>query len=179
IFSTFETQKIDHSKSYLFIDVGGGSSELTIIKKGERVKSKSFSVGTLRMLNNKVNPDEWTKIDEWLDKHCKNGVKFSGIGTGGNINRLVKLNKKKYLEPLNIKEIKSTVEKVESLSMRERIENLRLKPDRADVIIPAGEIYQRIMKLANIDEILVPKIGLADGIVYQLYHEFMTKKNGK
>ena len=176
IFSTFETQKIDHSKSYLFIDVGGGSTELTIIKKGQRIRSKSFSVGTLRMLNDKVDKNEWKRIDDWLEKHCKNGVTLSGIGTGGNINRIVKLNKKKYLEPMHIKEIKSTVEKIDDMSMQDRIEKLRLKPDRADVIVPAGYIYRRIMDMAEISEILVPKIGLADGIINQLYSKHKNDK---
>lgn len=175
LFSTFSTQNIDQNKDYLFIDVGGGSTELTIVKKGTRVESKSFRIGALRTLKQKQDVSVWEEVEEWVDNYCRNGKTYIGIGTGGNINRILKFNKKKHLEPLTYDEIRSTIDYISEFSTNERITRLRLKPDRADVIIPAGKIYLRVMEICRAEKIIVPKIGVSDGIIYSLYNRHFFK----
>ncbi len=173
IFNTFQTQKLDHQASYLFIDVGGGSTELSIIKYGKRVKSKSFKIGTLRLKSGRVKPMIWGDIEAWLndssDLLFEKGHRINAICTGGNANRLIKLNNKKYLEPLTVHEIRDTRNHVAKFSLSERVELLRLKPDRADVLIPATDIYLNIMEMVDIQKMYVPKMGLADGIILNLH----------
>jgi exopolyphosphatase/guanosine-5'-triphosphate,3'-diphosphate pyrophosphatase len=172
IFSTFFTQKMpDHP--YVFIDVGGGSTELSYILNGEKVGSKSFNIGTVRSLRNRNEEGVWDKITDWLHSTGITQNGFSAIGTGGNINRVAKLHQKRYLEPLTREEVQRSYEELSALSYEDRIEELRLKPDRADVIIPALEIYSRIMSIGGIDQIFVPKMGLADGMVLEQYFEFV------
>ena len=175
IFSTFHTQKLEHDKSYLFIDVGGGSTELTIIKNGKRVVSKSFKVGTIRFMKGSVKDSVWDKIKKWLSDNM-NGESYAAIGTGGNATRIIKISGNKYLEPLKIAEFNRIKRYVESFTYEERIEQLRMKPDRADVIVPASNIYLKIMDLAKITEIYVPKMGLADGMILSMYMEEKDKK---
>jgi len=169
IFSTFHTQKLDHSKSYLFIDVGGGSTELTIIRDGKRLKSKSFKLGTLRLKSGKVNQNVWPQMNKWIHKHCNTKELTHAIGTGGNANRIVKMRNKKYLEPLTLDEIQETRNYIAQYSINERIELLRLKPDRADVIVPAADIYLNIIRMVGLKAMYVPKMGLADGIILSLH----------
>lgn len=172
IFSNFFVQKIDHKKSYLYIDVGGGSTELTLIKKGKRVKAKSFKIGTVRMLKNKVKDSQWDAAREWLAEIKEKEGNLVGIATGGNINRLYKASRRSFNEHLSLKELIEIAEYVKGFSYEERMYKLGLKPDRADVIVPASDIYTRIAKKAGISEFMVPKIGLSDGIVLSLYEEW-------
>jgi exopolyphosphatase/guanosine-5'-triphosphate,3'-diphosphate pyrophosphatase len=166
ILSTFYTQKLpDHP--YIFIDVGGGSTELSVIIEGEKKGSKSFKIGTVRELSGKSKDGEWERMEQWLEDKKIIQRPFAAIGTGGNINRVAKLHEKKYLEAISIDEIKSSLKEIEGMSYEDRIQQLRLKPDRADVIVPALNIYERIMRLANIQLIFVPKMGLADGMVLE------------
>ena len=175
-FSTFYTQKLpDHQ--YMYIDVGGGSTELTLIFNGEKKDSKSFSLGTVRTLKGKTNPAVWDDIENWLRESKIIEKNFAAIGTGGNINRVAKIHQKKYLEPVTTDEIETTLDEISKLTYDQRIVDLRLKPDRADVIIPALEIYLRIMKVANINEIIVPKMGLADGMILEQYFDNIDKNN--
>ena len=170
LFTLFKTQNINHSKSYLFIDVGGGSTELTIVKNGVRHKSKSFKIGSLRAIKVKPNHATWEKVENWLkDNCCNEDHQYTAIGTGGNINRILKFTKKKHLKPINVNEIQSILDNIASYSPEDRVDILGLKPDRADVIVPAGEIYLKVMRIAGIDKIIVPKIGVSDGIIYNLY----------
>jgi len=171
LFTMFETQNINHSKSYLFIDVGGGSTELTIVKNGVRHKSKSFKIGALRAIKEAPNEVIWNTVENWIKENCCNGVRYTALGTGGNINSIIKFTKKKYLKPIKVKEIQSILDNIASYSHEDRVVLLRLKPDRADVIIPAGEIYLKVMQLAGIDEMIVPKVGVSDGIIYNLYQQ--------
>jgi len=172
IFSTFYTQKLpDHP--YLFIDVGGGSTELSYILNGEKQDSKSFKLGTVRTLREMNQPGVWGKIENWLDKSGIAQKDFAAIGTGGNINRVAKLHQKHYLQPLSRQEVELSLKEISALSYEDRIQELRLKPDRADVIIPALDIYQKIMDIANINLIYVPKMGLADGMILEQYYEFV------
>lgn len=170
VFETFKTCQIDHNIPYLFIDVGGGSTELSVVLLGKKINSTSFNVGSLRVIKNRVPENTWREIDLWISQNCNPNLKITGIGTGGNINKIFKLNKKKPLETLSASEIENTLTHIESFSYKDRVEKLQLKPDRAEVIIPAGEIYLRIMKMAKIKRIIVPKMGLADGVIYDLFN---------
>jgi hypothetical protein len=139
--------------------------------------SKSFSLGTVRTLKGKTNPAVWDDIENWLRESKIIEKNFAAIGTGGNINRVAKIHQKKYLEPVTTDEIETTLDEISKLTYDQRIVDLRLKPDRADVIIPALEIYLRIMKVANINEIIVPKMGLADGMILEQYFDNIDKNN--
>jgi exopolyphosphatase/guanosine-5'-triphosphate,3'-diphosphate pyrophosphatase len=172
IFSTFYTQKLpDHQ--YVFIDVGGGSTELTYIVDGEKKESRSFDLGTVRSLRGKNKVGVWHEIEKWLISTGIDQHGYAAIGTGGNINRVAKIYQKKYLEPVYRAEVLKTFEELSAMTYEERMQELRLKPDRADVIIPALEIYSRIMTIANIDLIYVPKMGLADGMILEQYFKFV------
>ncbi len=175
IFGNFAVQRIDHGKSYLYIDVGGGSTELTLIKKGERVKAKSFRIGTVRMLKNQVSEADWAEARQWLKSVKKSNDKLTGIGTGGNINRLFKMSRRAFGELMSTSELKEIYNAISVYSFEERMERLGLKRDRADVIVPAGEIYLKFLTAANIEDIMVPRIGLADGIILQLYRDLLER----
>lgn len=170
IMSNLWTQDIDPSGNYLYIDVGGGSTEVSVIVDGERLRSKSFPIGTLRSLNGKVRAEVWDELHVWLNDITEvDHSKLMGIGTGGNINRIFKENGNAFGEPLKLEDIQQNRDRIASYSMEDRIRVLRLRPDRADVIIPAADIYVDIMKTAGLSHIRVPKVGLADGIIYGLY----------
>lgn len=169
IFSTIYTQNINKNDSYLFIDVGGGSTEITIFKDGKRTDSMSFKIGTVRLLENKVNEQEWEELNTWLENVSNSNQNFKAIGTGGNINRYFKLSGNKHLVPVKQELIRHIYNDLASLTTEERAEKYRLRYDRADVIVPAGKIYLNVLEKCGIDEIIVPKIGLSDGVVYNLF----------
>jgi exopolyphosphatase / guanosine-5'-triphosphate,3'-diphosphate pyrophosphatase len=176
IFSNFKRQRINLKGNYLYIDVGGGSTEVTLIKKGVRLKSHSFSIGTVRMLKGKVSNKEWGRAKDWIQELVKREDHLIAIGTGGNIIRIFKESGKKYLETIKRKEIKEVHDFIKSHTMEERLSVLLLKPDRADVIIPAGEIYIRLMGYAQIEEMIVPRVGLSDGLVLEMAKNWMKGK---
>ncbi|MDO3694622.1 exopolyphosphatase [Wenyingzhuangia sp. chi5] len=161
---------LDNSKSYLYVDVGGGSTEMTIYKKGEIANSKSFKVGTVRMLNQKdALSDIWDEMKEWV-KHNTKGIKnISLIGSGGNINKIYKMSGRTDGSPLSFIYMKANYKYLKAMTYDERISELNLNQDRADVIIPATKIYVSAMKWSDAKKIYVPKIGLSDGIVKSLY----------
>lgn len=169
IVNTFWTQDLLKDRSYLYIDVGGGSTELTWLEGGKRVKSASFRIGTVRSLQGKVDPGVWDEVQGFLEELKEKHGKLLAIGTGGNINRLFKENGNGFGEPLSRKDLQKQHDRIASYSFDDRVRLLRLRPDRADVIIPAAEIFLRIMEYAEIPEVFVPKVGLADGIIYELY----------
>lgn len=169
ICSTFWTQDLLKDRSYLFIDVGGGSTELTWLEKGRRVKTASFKVGTVRMLAGKVKEHVWPDIAEFLGELRAQHGQLMAVGTGGNINRIFKENGNRYGEPLQRADIQRHRDRIAGYSLEDRVKLLRLRADRADVIIPAADIFLRVLDAAEITEIFVPKVGLADGIVYDLY----------
>lgn len=175
IFSTFITQNMDFDQTYLYIDVGGGSTEITLLKNARRTKSRSFKIGTVRLLEDKVKDRTWNELKEYVAEITKEEEDVIGIGTGGNINRLFKLNNLNYGELLTLTELKSTAAMLNSMSFEERVENLRLREDRADVIIPATKIYLTVLNAARINNISVPKIGLSDGIALNLYQKINKK----
>ncbi len=167
IFKSFNINGFMGQKPFLFIDVGGGSTELTVYSNGKKRNSASFKIGTLRMLKNKVKSDVWKNIETWIEKNVLVCPEISAIGTGGNINKISQIARKRYLEPISVSEIQESYNYIKAFSLQERIDKLRLKPDRADVIVPAAEIYLKILKLSGINEIYVPKMGLTDGIILE------------
>ncbi len=170
IFSTFETQQVDLSKTYLYIDVGGGSTEISLLKNGERVAAKSFKIGTVRILKDKVAAGAWDEMKAWVKDVVKGEQEPIAIGTGGNINRMSKMMGMKFGDFMHIDALKITHKHLQSMSYKERISKLRMRPDRADVIVPAGQIYIQVLQHAGIHEMLVPKVGLSDGMVLSMYH---------
>lgn len=170
-FEVFNTRK-----SYLYIDVGGGSTELTLFAQGTRIASRSFNIGTIRLLQNTVQIEEWTKIRSWLEAIGDKYHPLVGIGSGGNINTLFKMTSKREGKALTFKDIEENYEKIKSFSYEERIYKLGLKPDRADVIVPALEVFTAVMKWSKITKLQVPMIGLIDGMIHIL-HEQHQKRN--
>ena len=160
---------LNHSYNYIYIDVGGGSTELSIIKNNKRIASKSFKIGSVRLLKNNVSEHVWPAIYKWIKDQNISNEKFTAIGTGGSINKIYNLSVNTFQEPLNIIELKKVLNHIEGYSFEDRIKVLGLKPDRADVIVPSGEIYSTVMEAFNAQDIIVPKVGLADGIIYDLF----------
>lgn len=161
---------LDKKKNYLHIDVGGGSTELTIIKGGTKVKSKSFKVGSVRRLEHHDSPVIWNNMKKWVAEHASEYEgKIIAVGTGGNINKLFELALKQPGDKLGITKLKEVQKMVRGYSLEERINDLQLNPDRADVIIPASEIYIAVMEWAKAKSIIVPEVGLKDGIMQHLY----------
>lgn len=175
IFSTFKTQKLDPSGTYLYIDVGGGSTEITLLKNGKRVHARSFKIGTVRILKSNIKPSIWTDMEKWVAEITKDEKEMVAIGTGGNINRLFKMSKLNYGELMGLDELTEMHEYIKSLTFKERMIKLNLRSDRADVIVPAGEIFCRVMGKAKVDHISVPKIGLSDGIALYLYRQHLKE----
>lgn len=160
---------IDNSKTYLYVDVGGGSTEFSVIRNGTKIISKSFKIGTVRLLNDIVGKDTWTSLEQWIKTNTKDYDQIQVIGSGGNINKIFKISGKKLGTPLTYFYLSSYYEKLRTYSYEERITELNLNQDRADVIIPAMRIYLSAMKWSGAKDILVPKIGLSDGIIKSIY----------
>ena len=160
---------------YLYIDVGGGSTELGFLGNGKLIANRSFNIGTLRLLNDQVNDAEWREMLEWIKATKNINFELSAIGVGGNINHVMKHYGKAGKPYLSISILKRVMMYMDDLSMGERVRELGLKPDRADVIVPALKIYINVMKWAGIEKIFVPKQGLSDGLISQLYHEWKSK----
>ena len=173
IFSTDLSDVIENDKSYLYVDVGGGSTEFTLFSNGEIINSKSFKIGTVRLLNySKAETKEiWDDIEVWIKENTKNLKKIVLIGSGGNINKIYKLSGKQLGKPLSLIYMKAHYKFLKKMTYEQRISELGLNPDRADVIIPATKIYLNAMKWSGANKIFVPKIGLADGIVKSLYYD--------
>jgi len=163
---------LDLPRTYLYVDVGGGSTEFSVFEKGQKQASKSFKLGTVRLLKNMVDKSEWDKAEKWVKQHTKNKDKVYLIGSGGNINKLFKMSGKVPGAPLSKVYLDAQYKFLKSMNYKDRIKELDLNPDRADVIIPAAKIYRRAMQWSGADKVYVPKIGLADGIIKYLYaHE--------
>ena len=153
------------------MDVGGGSTEITLYHKAAVVFQKSFDIGTVRLLTNSVANETWEDLKQNLKDISKKYTKITAIGSGGNINKVFSMVNSKTLKSLPIEVIREFYKVLEPLSVDERMHTYNLKKDRADVIVPALKIYANAMKWANIEEIHVPKIGLADGLINHLYEQ--------
>ena len=161
---------LQSDKNYLYVDVGGGSTEFSLFSNGKMVTSKSFKNGTVRLLNNMVNDVVWQEIEKWIKTNCAEYDDIILIGSGGNINKLFKLSEKQQDKPLSFLYLNSQYQYLSSLSYEQRIAELGLNTDRADVIIPATRIYLNAMKWSGARQIYVPKIGLSDGVVKAMYY---------
>ncbi len=171
ISSTDLDELINSDDSYLYVDVGGGSTEFTIFARGKIVTSKSFKMGTVRLINNSKaeNKTIFKEVEKWIKENSKGLKRLSLIGSGGNINKLFKMSGRTLGKPLSYIFLNAQYQFLKQMSYDERISELSLNPDRADVIIPATKIYLSAMKWSGARKIYVPKIGLADGIVKGLY----------
>ena len=158
-------------KSYLMVDVGGGSTELTVINRGKTIASKSFKIGTVRLLNKVVHDKEWETYKKWITKHTESLDRISVVGSGGTINKVFKMSGRAIGKPLSYILLTELYEGLKKKTAKELLINLQLNPDRADVIVPAVYIYLLAMKQSNSNKIYVPKVGLADGMVKLLYKE--------
>lgn len=171
IASTDLQDLIDSEKTFLYVDVGGGSTEFTIFSNGHTVTSKSFQLGTVRILNDMVRESMWAEVESWIKSNTHKYEKVSLIGSGGNINSIYSSSGKKLGKPLSYFFLSDYYEKLKSYTYHERIYELQMNADRADVIIPATRIYLSAMKWSRAKNIYVPKIGLADGIIKTLYNQ--------
>ncbi|MGI8950035.1 MAG: exopolyphosphatase [Chitinophagaceae bacterium] len=168
-------ENLDKEHAYLYIDVGGGSTELTFFAESKLRYKESFNIGTIRLLKNQVDEKLWDEMREHLKTNTKTKLPIIAIGSGGNINKVFSLSKKKEGKPLSLELLRDYYKELSSVSLAERIRIYNMRTDRADVIVPALQIYVNVMRWADIDEIYVPKIGLADGLVQNLYEEIKNK----
>lgn len=185
ISGTFEADLIFNSQNALaekmesnclFVDVGGGSTEITLFSQGIPIDKKSFSIGTLRILQNQIDKNDWKKMKEWVKNKAGDLQDFKIVGSGGNINSFSKLAGIKTGKALSFVKLNEMIDDLKAHTFEERMKVYDLNPDRADVIIPAGEIFVRIMKWVEADEIFIPKIGLCDGISREAYKEYLNGK---
>lgn len=170
IASTDLSEFIEGNKSYLYVDVGGGSTEFTVFSKGKIIASKSFNIGTVRLLNKEIsNKKTWKEIQAWIRINTQDLKKIVLIGSGGNINKIFKMSRQAPEKPLSLIYMKAHYQFLKKMSYNDRISELGLNPDRADVIVPATKIYLSAMKWSGAKKIYVPKVGLSDGIIKSLY----------
>ena len=176
IFSNHIEEHLDKSNAYLYIDIGGGSTEITLFSNNKAVVSQSFNIGTIRMLHNQIDKEYWNYFKKWIREITKGYKPLIAIGSGGHIHKLYRMSGRKLNKPFATSKIKSLYELLESYTYDERIKIVGLNPDRADVIIPASKILLSVLKNAGIEKLIVPQIGLSDGIVHQLYTKYKEHK---
>ena len=179
IFSSHIAETLNPKHGYLYIDVGGGSTELTLFSKNQRVASKSFPVGTVRMLNKQVTKSSWKEMKQWVKEYAPTDSRLHAIGSGGNMNKIFRLAGREIDEPVKYKQLVKIDDMLNTYSIEERIRLLHLRPDRADVIIQASKIFRSILKWGKIKRIYVPQFGLADGLVHMMHDEYVSKLNSK
>ncbi|MEY2836561.1 MAG: hypothetical protein RLZZ557_2223 [Bacteroidota bacterium] len=171
IYESHIAESLDNGSNYLYIDVGGGSTELTLFMNGELAFKHSFNIGTIRLLKGQVSETEWELMKEKIRKDVRGLKNLIAIGTGGNINKVFSLSKRKDGKSIQLELLRSYHREMSLLSVEDRMRYFNLRADRADVIVPALLIYTQIMKWAMIDEMIVPKIGIVDGLIQHLFSE--------
>ena len=171
IYENHVAENLDSDHSYLYIDVGGGSTELTFFANGELVSKESFNIGTIRLLKNQIKEKAWDDMKDYVKKYIKSDLPSIAIGSGGNITKILSMSRLKEGKPLSLDLLKDYYKELSNVTIEDRMNLYGLKEDRADVIVPALLIYVQIMKWASIDEIYVPKIGLVDGLIHHLYDQ--------
>lgn len=176
IYETHIAEKLSENKSYLYVDVGGGSTEITLFADNHIVFKESFNIGTIRLLNGKVTDEQWEHMKWFIKTHTKDYQPVEAIGSGGNINKIFSISKRKEGKPLPLELLKDYHKELNSSTVAERKHLYNLRDDRADVVVPALQIYIAVMRWADAEEIYVPKIGLADGIVKMMYKEHTSLK---
>lgn len=174
LFATRANQQLDPAKSYLYVDVGGGSTELTLFSKNKSQASRSFKIGTIRILNGQVGKDKWAELENWLSKTTKNTKQITIIGTGGNVNKMSKiLNRKNRNKDFVVyKHLKELYDELLEMDIEERMRRFSMRPDRADVVVPAARIFTTVMEKTKAKEMFVPKVGLSDGMVRWMYRKY-------
>lgn len=176
IYENHIAENLAREHAYLYIDVGGGSTELSFMTDGKLRYKESVNIGTIRILKNMVDESLWDEFKAKVKANIKSKLPVIAIGSGGNINKVFSLSKRKDGKPLSLELLKDYYKELSSFSLSERIRIYKMKDDRADVIVPALQIYVNVMRWAGIEEIYVPKIGLADGLIQKLYEEIQNKK---
>jgi exopolyphosphatase/guanosine-5'-triphosphate,3'-diphosphate pyrophosphatase len=177
IYENHIAENLDKEHAYLYIDVGGGSTELTFFAENKLVFKESFNIGTIRLLKKQVEEKLWNEMKDFIKKETKgHDNDIVAIGSGGNINKVFSISKRKDGKPLQLELLKDYYKELSSFSVEERIRLYRFREDRADVIVPALQIYINVMRWANAFEIYVPKIGLVDGLIQHLYAELKSKE---
>lgn len=168
---------MDRSGNYLYVDVGGGSTEIVLYSNQKKITSSSFQLGTVRMLVDAVKEEEETRFRSWLEDIYKKHAPLGIIASGGNINKVHKMLGKREREYINYTEMRILYDALKDLTYEERIRTFKLNTYRADVIIPALKIFLAIAQICKVNEIYAPKVGLVDGIIHQLYAEKHNKLN--
>jgi len=163
-------KKLDFDKTYLYVDVGGGSTEYSIIRRGYNKKSKSFNIGTVRLINNFVDESIFDEIKKWISKHIEDDIELKVLATGGNINKIQDMTRTKPDKPISYLSIKYLYNNLLEKDITERMIKYDLNPDRADVIIPALKIFISTMEWANTNKLFVPKAGLVDGMIWEIHN---------
>jgi exopolyphosphatase/guanosine-5'-triphosphate,3'-diphosphate pyrophosphatase len=171
IYENHIAENLKDDESYLYIDVGGGSTELSFFSDGKLIVKESFNIGTIRLLKNQVTESQWDQMKDFIKSKTKGYHHVTAIGSGGNINKVFSLSKRKEGKPLQLELLRDYYKEFNTLSVSERVALYHLREDRADVIVPALLIFVNVMRWADIQEIFVPKIGLADGLIHTLYEE--------
>lgn len=175
IYENHVAENLDKEHSYLYIDVGGGSTELTFLSNNKLIFKDSFDIGTIRLLKNKVTEETWDGMKDNIKNKTKGHKEVIAIGSGGNINKVYSLSKRKDTKPLPLELLRDFYKELSNVSLVDRIRIYNMREDRADVIVPALLIYVNVMRWAGASEIYVPKIGLADGLVQHLWEEINSK----
>lgn len=176
VYENHVAENLDKDHSYLYIDVGGGSTELSFFANGVLVHKNSYNIGTIRLLKNKVRESDWEFLKDSIKSVTKGQKEVVAIGSGGNINKIFSLSKKKEGKPLPLDLLRDYYRELEGTSLNDRINKYQLRKDRADVIVPALSIYINVMRWAGANEIYVPKIGLADGLIQHLWAELNSRR---
>ncbi len=176
VFENKIAEGLDKNNSYLYIDVGGGSTELSYYTNGVLINKNSFNIGTIRLLQEKITDNDWEEMKEAVKKMTRAQKQVFAIGSGGNINKVFSLSKRKDGKPLTLELLRDYHKELAAYNLEERMQKYKLREDRADVIVPALSIYINVMRWAGADEIYVPKIGLADGLIHNLYQTLTEKK---
>jgi exopolyphosphatase/guanosine-5'-triphosphate,3'-diphosphate pyrophosphatase len=176
IYENHVADNMNKEETYLYIDVGGGSTELTFFSDGKLAAKESFNIGTIRLLKNQVSENEWDAMKDFIKLKKPGYHHITAIGSGGNINKIFSLSKRKEGKSLNLDLLRNYYKEFSSLSVAERMSLYKFREDRADVIVPALLIYINVMRWADTEEIFVPQIGLADGLIHILYDEVMSKQ---
>ncbi len=176
VFENKIAEGLDKNNSYLYIDVGGGSTELSFYTNGVLVNKTSFNIGTIRLLQERITEEDWNEMKEAVKKMTRGQKQVFAIGSGGNINKVFSLSKRKEGKALTLELLRDYHKELGAYNLEERMNKYKLREDRADVIVPALSIYINVMRWAGAEEIFVPKIGLADGLIHHLYQTITEKK---
>lgn len=176
IYENHVAEGLDKDYAYLYVDVGGGSTELTFYENGKMKYKRSFNIGTIRILNQLVTDDHWKELKEEIRKNVNSKNPIVAIGSGGNINKVFSLSKTKDGKPLFLSTLKNYYRELSALSVTERMSKYSLREDRADVLVPALEVFTKVMLWSDINKIFVPKISVADGLIHNIYSNLKKKE---